>query len=734
MPAESNPPRRLRRLLSLLAPAALAAALAGAGAIVPFGGPAGPWRAVAADEEGVRVSVAPVVAPQAAAGDPLEVEVELVNGSDAPVPAGELRLGVARTGIDDAAGLDAWLSGAAGSRVVQQQPSATLSVGAATTYRITLPDDATDAGDPVIGLSASLTIDGAEISSDRTAVANTRVERSSQPALALAYPLSVPASSDGLVPADDLESWTGPTGLLTRQLEAVTGLPVAVAVDPRILASIRVLGASAPESAVEWLDALDRMPNEVFPLTYADADLAGQAQAGLEAPLEPLGLSDVIDASDFWGEVTLGGVTTGAGETPSDDDLVAWAFTRTDIAWPADDTVASGDLDRIAANGLTTSILAPGNVEPADATSNAASTIDGRAAVVADSRVQDALRAAAAAETEVGWRGETARLLAELAVSPADGSSVMLATFARSAGADADRVGATLRELDGSDWSRGATLAEAIGAPPQARTLASMPEDPQRIRDIGRLLAAEQSVDAFSDVLSDPSLLSNPARRQLLALLGVGWLEPEASSDWSQAVGRWLIDQRALTDAVRVVPSSSVLVVASETGIPVTVENDLPYAVDVVLTVDPSNGRLLVQDAVEATVEGVSRQTIRVPVEAGVGSGEVDLVVSLSSPSGTPVGGTVTIPANVHADWEGVGAAVLAATAVLVFTVGIVRTVRRRRRARIATATGDARADAAPEAGPETDAAPAEDAGPQDEHARAQPAARPERQEEPTDG
>ncbi|GAA2032116.1 hypothetical protein GCM10009819_15090 [Agromyces tropicus] len=725
MPASSTPPRRLRRLLALISAGAATVALGVAGAVAPLDGPAGTPGAVALEPEaGVRVSVAPADGAAVSAGAAIEVEVEVVNGSDAIVPAGTLALGVAASGIADADDLDAWLDAddrPPGSREIEERPSTALPVGAAVTYRFTLPADATDAGDPVIGLAASLEVEGVAVAGGTTAVANTKVADDSRPGLALAYPLTVPAGVDGLIPADRLESWTGPSGLLTRQLDAVTGLPVAIGIDPRIPASIRALGTTAPESAVSWLESLSLMPNEVFPLAYADADLAVQSQAGLTAPLEPLGFADALDPADFGGDQGVAAATAEPGEAPTDGQLLDWEFTRSDLAWPADDTVAGGDLDAFAAGGLTTAILAPGNVEAVDGAPGAASTIDGRGAVVADARVQQALRGAAAAETGTQWRGAASRLLAELAVSPADGDVTLLATFARSAGADAEHVGDTLRALNGSTWSRPATLAEAVGAPPTARTLVSLPEDGQRVDNVGRLLTAEAGVDEFSDVLTDPSRLTWPTRRELLALLATGWLaEP---TEWTAAVGSWLVDQRAVTDSVRVVPSSSVLVVASETGIPVTVENDLPYAVDVIVTVDPSNGRLLVQDSVEATVEGQSRRTIRVPVEAGVGSGEVDLEVSLASPGGTPIGRTETIPANVHADWEGVGAAVLAAVAILVFAVGVIRTVRRRQRERSGAGTDPTDAPSTTEAD-STEAAPEPPAD----------APRPDRPEDPSHG
>ncbi len=691
-------------------------ALGVAGAVAPFDGTTGAAAAHAAEpESGVRVSVAPADGAAVTAGSSFDVIVEIVNGGDAPIEAGTLSLGVAASGIDDDADLDAWTSDGglpSSARTVLERETAALPVGAVTTVEFTLPASATDAGDPAVGLAASLESGGADVAGDTTAVANARVTDDDRPALALAYPLTVPVNEGGLLPADRLESWTGPTGLLTRQLEAVAGAGVAVGIDPRIPVSIRALGSSAPESAVAWLEALAEMPNEVFPLAYADADLAAQSQAGLEAPLEPLGFGDVVDPADFAAVQGPAGATTAPGEAPTDAELLDWDFTRTDLAWPADDTVASGDLDRFAAGGLTTAILAPGNVESAGGDANAAATIDGRGAVVADARLQNPLRLAAAAQTDAEWRSAAASLLAELAVGPGDASTTLVGTFARSAGADADRVAATLAVLDGSSWSRPATLAEAVGAPPVPRALVSLPEDAQRIDNVDRLLRAEAAVAVFSDVLDDPTLLTAPTRRDLLELLSVGWLD--TPTEWSEAVGRWLIDQRAITDSVSVVPTSSVLVVASETGIPITIENDLPFAVDVVVAVDPSNGRLLVEEPVEATVEGESRRTVQVPVAAGVGSGEVNLEVSITSPDGTPLGSVVRIPANVHADWEGVGATILAVLAVVVFGAGILRTILRRRRER-AAATSEAAHDSGTEPAPESDSQPeAEPARPED--------------------
>ena len=88
--------------------------------------------------------------------------------------------------------------------------------------------------------------------------------------------------------------------MLTRQLDGLIGHPsVAIGIDPMILASIRVLGTSAPASATQWLVSLSLLPNDVFSLGFGDADLAGQFQSGLTAPLAPTSLGYAMDPANF---------------------------------------------------------------------------------------------------------------------------------------------------------------------------------------------------------------------------------------------------------------------------------------------------------------------------------------------------------------------------------------------------------------------------------------------------
>lgn len=669
---------------------------------------------------GLSLRVSPTISTTMSLGEPVAVTVEIENATGESIAPGLVRLVRADGSIDDESELDEWLAadaqdttGIAGATVpLADGESRSLAAGGTTIVSFTVSGDAFSEldGSPVIGLGAELLVGDTVVAADTAAYANADVPATGSVAVALAAPLTTPTGSSaaGLIPADQLENWTSPTGLLTRQLDALAGRRVAIGLDPRIVASIRVLGTSAPATATAWLQRLANVPNEVFPLAYADADLAVQAQLGLPGLLTPTSFDDVLDSANFATEAgaadegDAGAVAPATdepvepeptpGAVPTTEELLAWPYTRTDLAWPADDTVASGNLAYFDTAGLTTALLAPANVEPVDGPASASANVDGSTALVADAGLTEPLRAASDASTDTEWREATGRLLAELALDAGTARTTMLATFDRGDAAQSARVSALIDEIAGSGWSSLAGLSDAIGAPPEPRMLIDEPETEARRAAVARLVETEAQLTEFATVLADERLITGPARREVLSLLDVAWLEDPAA--WDAAVAGWLTSQRATLGAVSVVPSSTINVVSTETGVPTTIENTLPYAVTVVVDVAPSNGRLIVEDQVEQTVEPLSRATVRVPVAAGVGNGEVSLAVSLFSTTGVQIGQTVTIPANVQADWEGLGAAILAVIVVLVFGIGLWRNIRRRRRARAEAAAGASEASA----------------------------------------
>jgi hypothetical protein len=163
----------------------------------------------------------------------------------------------------------------------------------------------------------------------------------------------------------------------------VIDTPAAIGIDPLILASIRVLGTDAPQSALDWLDRLSGATNETFALSYADSDITLGLQAGSPTVLAPTSFDFAIDPAKFAAAPTESESDAGtetespsptSTETPGDsppvlpttESLLAWDYTVSTIAWPVAGTVVGTDLATIAASGYTTTILGSGNVDRAD--------------------------------------------------------------------------------------------------------------------------------------------------------------------------------------------------------------------------------------------------------------------------------------------------------------------------------------------------------------------------------
>lgn len=173
-------------------------------------------------------------------------------------------------------------------------------------------------------------------------------------------------------------------------------------------------------------------------------------------------------------------------------------------------------------------------------------------------------------------------------------------------------------------------------------------------------------------------------RLELLALLSTSWADDPAA--WQQATEASFAASGALLRSVTVTTKGPINVVGSKVDIPVTLSNALGQAVSVRVQVVPSNGRLVVGNDVEATIDAESARTVKVPVTAAVGNGDVTLRVSLYTPAGTPIDRPAEIAVSVHADWEGLGALIFAVIVVLFFGFGVWRNILRRRREGAASA------------------------------------------------
>nr|RZI35665.1 hypothetical protein BJQ95_01893 [Cryobacterium sp. SO1] len=700
----------------------------------------GPAVAATIDDT-VALHVTPSNSSALRLNEDLELSVTITNDSASAVSAGNVDVYLAERALTSSTALDSWLTpdedDAAGDLMTSVPLTAPVQPHSTVTIAITVPSAALGLFEwspwGPRGIAASLSSDGSVRASGQSTFVWYPDASVVQPPvvtpvnLAVAMPITTPANSTGLISAEDLVAYTADSGILTRQLDGVVNRPVAIAIDPMIIASIRVLGTSAPESALAWLNRLTLAENDIFPLGYADSDPSLAVQAGSASPLAPTSLAFAMDPALFVptapstaaepGESaadpnipaptsTEGAPQPGQPEdgstAPTLEQILAWDYTATTIAWPADNAVAQSDLAAFAAAGLTTTILQSGNVaqDDAEATTNTALELgSNELGLVADSGVSEAMRKAVMATTDDTWRGYMAELSSQIAVvaSANPGQArTLLATFDRGWPPTAPRLAQTIDGLAALPWYAATTLTAAAATPvaTEAADVTFVPQaEPTGSVDLAnRLLDREAEVVAFSGSLAEPAAVTAPYRLALLALLGTSW--QSTPDEWRTAVGDTLTSSHEVLRSVTVSTKGPINVVGSKVDIPVTLNNALGQAVSVRVQVLPSNGRLVVGNDVEAVIDADSARTVSIPVTAAVGNGAVSLRVMLYTPTGAEVGQPSLISVNVRADWEGIGSRIFAALVVLFFGFGVWRNIVHRRRDRAgAAAEADPTAD-----------------------------------------
>jgi hypothetical protein len=538
----------------------------------------------------------------------------------------------------------------------------------------------------VIPASAASGADPVPPANDGTRPASVTVTPGVGPvSVAVIAPVTLPPSTTGLVSAEELETLTGPFGALTRQLDAIAGTSAAIALDPMILTSIRVLGSTAPESARQWLARLGALSNEVFLLAYGDADLVAAVRTGTLADLQPSGFDFALDAANFSPVETPAPSPTPTPTTPVDpdatppfpttEDLLAWNSALPSIAWPSAD-VGAADLAALAAAGYQNVIL------PSTATGDPAApllALDGIQGIVVDDALSADLQAAAGAASPsvrtTAIDALTAQLAAETAARPGRG---LVLTLDRTWPYAQPGLPDTLAALKSTSAAAFVPLSSILATTPVAGRVTEGVASEERAAAFTELAADAAAETAFSSVLDDPAPLLDPRRLERIALYALAWHDDDAG--WTEAVAAFRERSNEIVTSVKLEQGSDMALLAAHANVKIAVSNSLPYPVNVRVTVDPQGPILRVLESQLITVEPESTATAVIPVEA-VANGQVTVLTSIESPTGVPLdSGHASVA--VHAEWEGIGTLVVIVVLVLIFVAGLLRLIVTRRRAR----------------------------------------------------
>ncbi len=690
-PARRRAPRVAAAILAILAVIAPAAS-AGAATPTPTPTPT-PTLPVLSGE--TSFTLAPVANGILRPGEALSLSLTVQNGTASATPALAVSVSLGRSALADRTALTAWLGGSTSGAPTQQIATTTIEPVASGSQSVTAVR--VDPADPVLAgrapgvyplVASYISADGV-VASTSAVIIPPADDR--EVGIGVVVPITAGALAEGLLTAEQLTELTGPEGALSAQLDGVEGSSAILAVDPAILAAIRVLGTTAPVSATAWLERLDALPNSRFALQFGDADVALQLQTGLPRPLEPLSLAYAMTPEDFVparertpSPTPSESTDPNAPAIPDVETLVRVDGSRPAVYWPAagtagPDVVATlgqaGTEDQSSltlVSSASTAAGATGGTVPAHARMGEADVL------VYDADVSAALHEASLREESVLRAAPLAAATAYLAFASAESrGSPLLVTLGRDPDRSRVALGSTIAAATQAPNVVASSLGGLTSSPPVTLTVLDAAPDDARVAEASRLLSEEADISRFATILEDMTLLTGPERAEILQLFGVAWRADGAG--WTTAVAAHRVATQTTLDSVGLLPTSTINLFGSGAGLRFWVRNDLPYPVSLVLYASPDDLRLDVQRANPLVATASSNTRVEVPVQARVGNGEVILALQLRSRASVAIGDPENVEVNVRAEWENVGIAALSVVVGGLLILGAARTVLRLR-------------------------------------------------------
>ena len=201
--------------------------------------------------------------------------------------------------------------------------------------------------------------------------------------------------------------------------------------------------------------------------------------------------------------------------------------------------------------------------------------------------------------------------------------------------------------------------------------------DPYRINE-QELATASKTVSTTQNMVS---VYNEPAK---IAGSTLRLTEVATSSAWRQGKFMVVIDDvgcrnKIIGNMLRTLPSSTINLIDSSAHLPVRVSNDTSQPAKVTIHLRPSRSLLRSKGDTTAVIPANSQTTVMVPVNA-VGSGDIDVKVSMKNSLGQPVGSSSTVHMRVRANWENLFTWGLGSVFSVLMAAGIFRTIRRGRR------------------------------------------------------
>ncbi|RRJ86529.1 hypothetical protein EG850_07710 [Gulosibacter macacae] len=550
------------------------------------------------------------------------------------------------------------------------------------------------------GLHASWLVDDETTARGQTTVVWTS-DTAAAPKISTIVPVVAPLGSDTLLTASELEALTQDGGALDQLLDAVEGHLVTLAIDPRLIASIRALGTDAPASARNWLVRLTESEHDSFPLAFADANPTLFTQSELSEPLVPTGFHFVSDAHAFTSDPTESasaepsasadpGATattapptptgTAPGETtgaPSVNDLTEFDYTRDGLAWPLRGTIAAADLPTLASWSPSGIVVASSQLSGSPSCAPVAQ-VGGTSALVTDSTLTDLAADAVFAEDALG-RSDAVSTLTSMVAATTTGNTAtdchLVVALPRIALDDPANVAPLLDALDQVGLSTLSELPAVEGGPPAELLPGAVAAS--QLERYRALLDAEPVGVTYAHLFDNATGAVDQLRVELIRLASASWAL--STQNWQSAAASYLDRTTGTPTKITVANGSEVQLIGHQISLPVFIENESDYRVTVVVTLHPTTGHLDILEPTTITLEPHTNARAQVPVEA-IANGITQVVVTLTTTDGVDLPSSGRIAVNINAEIETVIMWLLVGSVVLLFGFGVFRTIRRRNR------------------------------------------------------
>lgn len=513
---------------------------------------------------------------------------------------------------------------------------------------------------------------------------------------------------------DDLAASVAPDGRLYRALDVVEqvalqtdpAIPLTLLIDPELLDELEVMAdkttpymvttsedktvpGTGQTAAREWLARLQTVlrndPDLQVELTpYADPDVQALTARGMK-----------------WSSSMPASMAVRVSDALADHP------TTTSLAWPVSGAISMLTLRRLVGQGVNTVVLNAAAVH----TGTAAGDIEPGLARLAVGPNRDIAAALASPAVEQyvanvvtdGGAGTTAlpKLLAELAVraiQEPNAEHAVTLTPPRYVDPDVAAAVRTIEDTSSSSFARPISLSEAVsddllptaeshlGTVPFAATRASIP-----------LSAA---VDARHALRKVRSLLdtSDPAANSFVASLP-GAMQRTESSAWrwreaAPAANRIANQLRTtfhdITSGVRIVPppsGGSYTLASNSAPLPITVDNELPYPVNVRIRLSSRILGFSWKDIGEKPVEPTQKHTFNIPTTIEH-PGRINIEVQLLTGRYPPLPLGQPIQMNVHSTALGLIGIIITIVAGVVLGIALLWRLMRRLRQRRASSGG----------------------------------------------